>query len=100
MAKRLSARVSKTSGQGISRLAYQQAYRMKGGLTEKFTAGSSQSRDYSKKGAKLGGSDPIVADYGDTIEPGNLGDVQALGEGSPPPSWKDRRTPSKLKVPK
>ena len=52
MARAPRAKVSATSGQGISRLAYQKAYAMKGGLTSKFTGAKSSTppRDYAKKG--------------------------------------------------
>jgi hypothetical protein len=60
MARAPRAKVPKTSGQGISRLAYQQAYAMKGGLTERFSAGKQKSpstgntRSYPKeKGGKF-----------------------------------------------
>jgi hypothetical protein len=43
MARAPRAKVSKTSGQGISRLAYQQAYAMKGGLTQKFSKGGQKA---------------------------------------------------------
>lgn len=77
MAKKLQAKVSKTSGQGISRLAYQQAYAMKGGLTSKFSAGKQQStRDYPKQGqVKPRGG--INISYGDTLEPTDIKDINA-----------------------
>lgn len=77
MARAPRASVAKTSGQGISRLAYQQAYAMKGGLTSKFSAGQQPStRDYPKQGqVKPRGG--INVSYGSTLEPTDINDINA-----------------------
>jgi len=88
MARAPRASVSKTSGQGISRLAYQKGYAMKGGassgLSSKFSKG--EQRDYSKKGGKARPIDAegINISYGGTYEPTDLGDIEALGERQVP----------------
>lgn len=79
MARAPRASVSKTSGQGISRLAYQQAYAMKGGLTSKFSAGSQSPRNYAKKNAaKAEQPKGINVSYGDTLEPTDLKDIEGM----------------------
>jgi hypothetical protein len=84
------ASVSKTSGQGISRLSYQKGYALKGGaesgLSAKFPSGGGQERSYAKKGsaAKPEKAEGINVSYGDTYEPTDLGDIEALGERQVP----------------
>lgn len=77
MARGVGSKVPKTSGQGISRLAYQQAYAMKGGLTSKFSAGTqAPTRDYPKQGqVKPRGG--INVSYGNTLEPTDINDINA-----------------------
>jgi hypothetical protein len=85
------ASVSKTSGQGISRLSYQKGYALKGGaasgLSAKFSSGGGDRRDYAKKGGstpKPQQAEGINISYGDTYEPTDLGDIEALGERAVP----------------
>lgn len=80
MARAPRAKVSMSSGQGISRLAYQKAYAMKGGLTSKFTGAKSSTppRDYAKKG-KADKPAGINISYGDTYFPTDLKDIEEFG---------------------
>ena len=82
MARAPRAKVSATSGQGISRLAYQKAYAMKGGLTSKFTGARSDTppRDYGK-GKKAEVPKGINVSYGDTYWPTDLKDIEEFGKG-------------------
>lgn len=84
MARSPRARVSMTSGQGVSRLSYQKSYALRGeapSIKSRFSAQDSQRRDnnYGKAG---GGKYPggINISYGDTLEPTDLADVKALGK--------------------
>jgi hypothetical protein len=43
MARAPRAKVSSSSGQGISRLAYQKGYKLRGGLTQKFSKGGQKA---------------------------------------------------------
>lgn len=77
MARAPRAKVSSSSGQGISRLAYQKGYKLRGGLTEKFSAGSQATpREYAKKGGKPEQSKGINVSYGDTYFPTDLKDIE------------------------
>lgn len=84
--------VSKTSGQAISRGSYQRAYELgqrgTGGMAEFRNTGS--KRDYAKGKAKPDKEGSINISYGETYEPTDLADVEALGKGGPgrPPSSK------------
>jgi hypothetical protein len=77
MARTPRASVAKTSGQGVSRLAYQKAYR------------STHGADTPKvdRVAKTGGKSSVIGDmnvsYGDTFEPTDLGDIKELGALKP-----------------
>ena len=78
MAKAPSARVPKSSGQGVSRHSYQRAYdlgnRSTGGLAD-FKTGTQDTpkrRSYGK-GKKEGG---INVSYGDTYFPTDLKEIQ------------------------
>lgn len=89
MARAPRASVSKTSGQGISRLSYQKGYRMKGGapgLKSEFTKGESDNRYAKRKTPKPEKAAGINISYGDTYEPTDLADIKALGEREPPKS--------------
>lgn len=101
MVKKLGTRIAATSGQGISRLSYQQGRAMSGGtppIRTSRVALPSSGRDYGKA-SKIGASPSIVADYGNTLDPSDLGDVTAMGKGKPLKGWKQNLNPSKLKVP-
>lgn len=85
MARAPRARVSQTSGQGISRLSYQKGYslgNMKGsaapGVSTKFEG--TDKREYSKKQEYPAG---INVSYGDTIEPTDLKDTKAMFASKP-----------------
>jgi len=88
MARAPRAAVSKTSGQGVSRLSYQKSYALKGGspgLKASFSKGDSDERSYAKKKAprpeKAGG---INVSYGDTYFPTDIKDIEAVGERQVP----------------
>lgn len=94
MARTPRASVSKTSGQGVSRLSYQKGRKLGGNIGAvkasgiKMDAGpdikgpgtTSGGRSYAK-GEKAGG---MNISYGETIQPTDLADVKALGEGPLP----------------
>lgn len=84
MARAPRAKVPKTSGQGISRLAYQKGRALGGEI--KIGAGSSgggsDPRRYDKKAQSIE-TPPINISYGDTYEPTDLADVKALGQRQP-----------------
>jgi hypothetical protein len=99
--KKQSASVSKTSGQGISRKAYQQGRSRlaKTAVDSPKVAGfsaadSSSGRQYGK--AK-GGDYPegINVSYGNTFEPTDLKDLTAMGKGAPPKGFKNARLKAK-----
>ena len=74
-----------TSGQGVSRLAYQKAYAMKGGgpkVDTKFTAPDGP-RDYAKGGSKSDKKPGINIDYEHTIPIRNLESIEAVAKGKP-----------------
>lgn len=83
---RAPSRVSKTTGQGVSRRAYQTSYALgqKGtgevpGTGLKFTTGQSaqgRSREYGK--TKVDPGRKINVSYGDTIEPTDLADINRM----------------------
>lgn len=96
MARAPRSSVSKSSGQGVSRHAYQAAYKLgnhgrSAGPGLKFkssvsgpSAGGGSSPKYGPR--RYGKDEPpdFNVSYGDTIEPGDLADIQALGEGPLP----------------
>lgn len=95
MARAPRASVSKTSGQGVSRRAYQSAYRLgqhgsaASGLKAKTSVdgsspGGGSSPKYGPRNYGKGETPHFNVSYGDTMEPGDLADIMALGEGSPP----------------
>lgn len=101
MARAPRAKVSATSGQGVSRLSYQRGYSLgKSGdapsVGTKFSAEG--GRDYAK--GKAGGkyASDFNVSYGDTYLPSDLEDVKELGERKPSKGWEDKRvTAKKLK---
>jgi len=85
MARTPRASVSKTSGQGVSRLSYQKGRSLgktdapsvgKGDTPKLEGGGGGSNRSYGKSGLDQG----MNISYGDTYEPTDLADVQALGE--------------------
>ena len=82
MAKSPSAKVSKTSGQGVSRLSYQQGYAMRQGNAPKVSSEKGDKRDYgkakkSKSDEKPKASGPgFNVSYGDTLKIGDLKDIE------------------------
>lgn len=97
MARAPRARVSATSGQGVSRLSYQRGRQLAKAadapsVDTKFTTGE---REYakSKSGGKYESS--INVSYGDTYHPTDLADVKALGELKPPKGWANKREAAK-----
>lgn len=92
MARAPRAKVPKTSGQGVSRLSYQKGYALgnrgtaSGGVKDApkvDNVRSDSSRGYAKAGSKLDSKGGINVSYGDTIEPGNLIDVENLAKRKP-----------------
>lgn len=91
MARTPRASVSKTYGQGVSRLAYQKRYEMTRDKAPKVkmdkldTPAVSRSREYSK-----GGKYPykMHVSYGSTLHPSSLEDVEALGRRKPLKGYK------------
>jgi hypothetical protein len=108
MAKTPSAKVSKTSGQGVSRLSYQKGRALSGktgggastGIDASFgkspLGGSGSGRSYAK-GEKSPGDSGFNVSYGDTLMPTDLADIKALGEG-PPPKPSKAMNPAKPKA--
>ena len=96
MARTPRSSVSKTSGQGISRLSYQKGYSLgnKGsgasaGVRTEFDtpdADAGGSRNYAKGGGGKGG---MNISYGETLPIGDLEDVKKLYRGKPGKSWLD-----------
>lgn len=96
MAKTPSARVSKTSGQGVSRLSYQKSRALSGktggastGIDASFGSsdlgGGDRGRNrYAKGGLGAGAAGGMNVSYGDTLGPTDLSDVKALGEAPLP----------------
>ena len=90
-----------TSGQGISRLSYQKGYALRGGdapsVDTRFSKGEDAPRRQYGKTAKASGPGFNVS-YGDTLEPTDIEDVKALGEGKPQKGWDlGRKASKKLK---
>jgi len=90
MARTPRASISKTSGQGISRLSYQKGYALgnKGAQGKTPSVGKFDSTDI-KTGRHYGKSSSedfgdINVSYGDTLDVGDLGDVKAVGKLKPP----------------
>ena len=89
MAKAPSAKVTKTSGQGVSRLSYQKGY----SLGNKGTGSPGKVKDSAKveiksgrgpgrpKKAKADTKDGINISYGQTLPISTLKDVQEYGKG-------------------
>lgn len=80
MARSPRAGVSKTTGQGVSRRAYQTAYSLgqHGTGGSKFTTAvptQDKGRDYGKSRSGVDRVPPINVSYGDTIEPSDLADI-------------------------
>lgn len=98
MARAPRSRVSKTTGQGVSRHAYQSAYQLGNhgrgavpGLKSRLlvdgpSPGGGSSPKYGPRNYGKGDPQGFNVSYGDTMEPGDLADVQALGEGKMPRS--------------
>jgi hypothetical protein len=86
MARAPRAKVSLTSGQGVSRKAYQQARQIAGPalLKGEFSAGDSGGRErYAKKGAKADYPSGFNVSYGDTYEPTDLADIKEMAKRKP-----------------
>lgn len=82
MARAPRASVSKTSGQGISRLSYQKGRKLGNtgaqAIAKVDTPDVKSTRSYGKSEGKYPSG--INVSYGDTIEPGDLEDVRKLSE--------------------
>jgi hypothetical protein len=99
MARATRARVSKTSGAGVSRLSYQRGYSMgnrntaDSGTGVKFESGD---REYAKSG-KIKGDYPsgMNISYGETLFPTDLKDLESAYKGKPGKGLK--LTPGKSK---
>ena len=80
MARTPRASVSKTSGQGVSRYAYQHRYQLTRGDAPQVKMGQptpNRGREYGKTG-KTGAQTSMNVSYGDTIEPTDLEDVRNM----------------------
>ena len=97
MARTPRASVSKTSGQGVSRLAYQKGYKLKGGDAIKGPGkiDVEGGRGYAK--AKGSGGSSFNVSYGNTYEPTDLDDVNQLFKDKPAKSKLDKQEAKKLK---
>jgi len=94
MARAPRAKVSKTSGAGVSRLSYQQGY-AKGNKGSAMPGGSpgvpkASITDESLKGGGRGGTKQTGAEaggmnvsYGDTLPIGDLKDIESFSKGKP-----------------
>lgn len=90
MARTPRAHVSKTSGQGVSRLAYQKGYALRhpGDVPQvksSFSKGET-SRDYAKGTTKSLDTGGFNVSYGDTFAPSDLQDIKELGSLKAPKS--------------
>jgi hypothetical protein len=92
MTKAPSAKVSKTSGQGVSRLSYQAGYRLgnrgtasPGGKDSPAVKSDRVDSKSSRSGgkSKFEKSGDLNISYGDTIFPTDLGDVKGAYKGKP-----------------
>ncbi|MET0720987.1 MAG: hypothetical protein ABWY64_09155 [Tardiphaga sp.] len=91
MARTPRSSVSQTSGQGVSRLSYQKAYRMKHqddapGVKGPGKIDSGSSRGYAKKGSSAAedyGAGDFNVSYGDTIVPTDLKELGELRKEKP-----------------
>lgn len=84
MARTPRATVSKSSGQGVSRLSYQRGRSLAGlddapKVSARFSS-SSDSRNYGKTDTPKGS---MNVSYGDTYEPTDLKDVENMFRGAP-----------------
>lgn len=81
MARAPRASVSKTSGQGVSRLAYQQRYQLTRGDAPQVKMGQAtpnRGREYGKGTSKSGVRTSMNVSYGDTVEPSDLQDIRRM----------------------
>lgn len=80
MARSPRAKVGKTSGQGVSRRAYQTAYSLGNhGTGSEFRASVKKPAD-SRSYGKLDAPTDFNVSYGDTVEPGDLEDLKAIAK--------------------
>lgn len=83
MARTPRAKVSKTSGQGVSRHSYQQGYKLgnrgAGSEFKSSTKAPADKRDYGK----LDTASNFNVSYGNTIEPGDLDDLKEIARRKP-----------------
>lgn len=80
MARSPRAKVGKTSGQGVSRRAYQTAYSLGNhGTGSEFRASNKQPADRRNYG-KLEAPTDFNVSYGDTMEPGDLEDIKQIAK--------------------
>jgi len=84
MAKAPRAKVPATSGQGVSRLSYQQGYALRSGNAPKVKnepKGESLKREYGKGKSKPKAKGPgFNVSYGDTLRIGDLKDIEKVGK--------------------
>jgi len=89
MARTPRATVSKTSGQGVSRLSYQQAYRMKHDADTPTVKGPGTTapggdRNYAKKGKSDGGAkSSFNVSYGNTLVPTDIDELGGMFKDKP-----------------
>jgi hypothetical protein len=98
MARAPRASISKTSGQGVSRLSYQRGRALAKAADApavKTDFGGGKQREYGKGKAAGKIESKFNISYGDTFHPTDLEDVKALGELKPMKGWADRRESAK-----
>lgn len=96
MAKAPSARVPKTSGQGVSRLSYQKAYALRrkaaGGGDNPVPSVKNERVEIASSGTRrpgkgaIDGAGGMNISYGDTIPIGDLKDISEVGARKLPKS--------------
>jgi hypothetical protein len=106
MARAPRAKVSQSSGQGVSRLSYQRGYALGNrgtgstgsGVSTKFSNESKSSREYEKQ--KYPGG--INVSFGDTSNPTDLAETKTIFAGKPPSAgnYGKTRKPLALKAEK
>jgi hypothetical protein len=83
MARSPRARVSKTSGQGVSRYSYQKGHALgNSGTGSEFNASVKKPADKRNYG-KLDVGSGFNVSYGNTIEPGDLDDIKEIARRKP-----------------
>lgn len=102
MARAPRSSVSKTAGQGVSRLSYQKGRKLAGGTpalkgpAKTEMGGAGRPRSYAKTDSLATDTD-LTAGFGDTLPISDLQDVEELGSGKRPKASVSTK-PAKAKV--